>query len=486
MRVLLLTAILIAIYCHASTAQDSSSALAKISGFPDRFLGSINKKTSTLDKALTDQTEKYLRRLQKKEERLKKKLYKLDSNATKNLFLLNTDQQYNVYLEKIRSDSSYDPRQSTGQYMPNADTLQGTLAFMKQNPQLLSSTKMAPADVQSSLARLQQLQGKMQDADQLRQYIKERKEQIKQYLLQFAHVPPGITEIYNGYNQELYYYTQELKKYRESLDDPDELMKKAMGIVEKLPAFQAFIKNNSMFASLFPGASGSGTPQAIAGLQTRDQIAQMMGSQLSGPNAQQAFSNNAQDAQSQLGQLKDRVKSYGEGGGDVDMPNFKPNSQKTKSFLQRLEYGTNAQTLQSTTFYPATTDLGLSVGYKLDDKGNTVGVGASYKVGWGKDISNVNVSSQGAGLRSFVDIKMKASFFASGGLEYNYQQPFSSIGIVKNLNSWQQSGLVGVSKIISMSSKVFKKARLQFFWDFLSYQQVPKSQPFIFRLGYNL
>ena len=62
----------------------------------------------------------------------------------------------------------------------------------------------------------------------------------------------------------------------------------------------------------------------------------------------------------------------------------------------------------------------MSVGYKLTDK-SVVGVGASYKMGWGKDIKNIVISTQGLGLRSYMDVKLKGSFYASGGFEYNYQ-----------------------------------------------------------------
>ncbi len=55
---------------------------------------------------------------------------------------------------------------------------------------------------------------------------------------------------------------------------------------------------------------------------------------------------------------------------------------------------------------------------------------------------------------------------------------------INNLDDWQQSGLVGVSKIVSLKSKMFKKTKLQLLWDFLSYQQVPRTQALKFRLRY--
>jgi hypothetical protein len=112
-------------------------------------------------------------------------------------------------------------------------------------------------------------------------------------------------------------------------------------------------------------------------------------------------------------------------------------------------------------------------------------------MGWGKYIKNISISTQGMGLRSYMDIKLKGSFYASGGFEYNYQ-PINSHSLTstsamnwKDVSSWQQSGLVGISKIISIKSKFFKKTKLQLMWDVLSYQQVPRTQPVKFRVGYN-
>ena len=173
----------------------------------------------------------------------------------------------------------------------------------------------------------------------------------------------------------------------------------------------------------------------------------------------------------------------GAGSGNIDIPNFKLNSQKTKTFLKRLEYGVNLQTQQSSYFFPTTTDIGLAVGYKINDK-NTIGVGASYKIGWGEDFQHIRLTSQGLGLRSFVDIQAKKSFYLSGGFEYNYQ-PIGGIIKIPNLRDWDQSGLIGVSKIVSMKTKVFKSTKLQLLWDFLSYRQVPRTQPLKFRVGYN-
>jgi hypothetical protein len=120
---------------------------------------------------------------------------------------------------------------------------------------------------------------------------------------------------------------------------------------------------------------------SLAGLQTRAQVNTLIQNQVAagGPGAQQQFSQNLQSAQSQLQQLKDKINKWGGESSDDIMPEgFKPNNQKTKSFFQRLEFGTDFQAQRAQYMFPITTDIGLSVGYKLNDK-SIIGVGASYK-----------------------------------------------------------------------------------------------------------
>jgi len=85
------------------------------------------------------------------------------------------------------------------------------------------------------------------------------------------------------------------------------------------------------------------------------------------------------------------------------------------------------------------------------------------------------------GLRSFVDVKLKGSFWMSGGYEQNYQQAFGKIDILKDISHWQQSGLIGITKKYKIGKKT---SNMQLLWDFLSYQQIPKTPAIKFRVGY--
>lgn len=473
-------------------SQENPDVTDKIANFPASFFDKINKKTASLEDRLKRQTEKYLQRMARQERKLQERLSKVDSNAAKQLFA-SSQQQYRQLANKINSDSLIKKSSAKGGYVSTLDTLKTSLSFLQQNNRLLGNTSDAQQKIKESLGSVKQLESKLKQSEEVKAFVQQRKQLIKQQLSKYTNLPSGVTDCVTDFNKEVYYYKAQLKEYKETLKDPDLMAQKGMTLLNKLPAFTQFMKQHSELASIFPVPANYGSTASIAGLQTRTQIQQQIQNVLAGggSNAQQYLQQNLQAAQAQLNQLKDKINKLGSSGGDIDMPDFKPNGQKTKTFWQRLDYGTNFQTAR-TNYFPVTTDIGLSVGYKINDK-NTIGIGASYKVGWGQDIKHISITQQGIGIRSYVDIKLKGSFYASGGYEYNYQpvspeviSSVSSLGKVNDPGAWSKSGLVGISKIISLKSKFFKKTKVQLLWDFLSYQQAPRTQAFKYRVGYNL
>ena len=477
-------------YGKLATAQRAQPSVDSLIDLPSSYYNKIQNKYADLDDRLTKKTEKYLQRLFSREKKMQRKLAKVDSAGAQQLFA-NSEKQYAELSAKMKSAG--DKVTGTGgAYVPMLDSVKTSLSFLNQNSSLLSQSKDIQDKVKGSLSQVNQLQSKLKQTEQVKAFVQQRKQQIKESLSKYTNLPKGITNDLADFNKEAYYYSAQIKEYKEMLNDPDRMIEKGLSLLNKLPAFTQFMKQHSELAGLFRLPDNYGTPQSLAGLQTRSQVQQQIQSQLAsaGPNAQQYLQQNLQAAQAQLNTLKDKLnKLGGSGGGDMDMPDFKPNNQRTKSFWQRLEYGTNFQTAKNN-FFPTTSDMGLSVGYKLNDK-NSVGIGASYKMGWGQDIKHIAITHQGMGLRSYMDIKLKGSFYASGGFEYNYQ-PINTDSLSSTsgmhwdeISSWQKSGLVGISKVVSIKSKFFKKTKLQLMWDILSYQQVPKTQPVKFRVGYN-
>jgi hypothetical protein len=468
------------------SAQQMDSTLDKIAGFPNRLFSHVQSKSASLSQQLNKQTAKFLARLSRKEARLKKQLYKQDSAAAAKLFATNPQQQYAALSNKLQNDSATVMHSMGAQYLPYVDSVGVSLSFLNKNPQLLSSVGPLPPGFTNSLTQLQQLESKMQDADQIKQIVQARKAQLLQYLTQNTNLPPGIKNLYQNYNSEVYYYSERVREYREMLNNPDQMIQTALSLLNKLPAFTSFMRKNSFLAGLFSVTPDYGMPQGLEGLQTRDQVLNMIKGKIGqgGPNAASSIQQSIQTAQQSITKLQNKLSALGAGSGDMDMPDFKPNQQKTKTFLKRLQYGIDFQTLQGSNFYPSTTDVGLTIAYKLGNK-NTIGLRGSYKFGWGNGFQDISFSSQGASIGSYVDIQMKKSFYLSGAYELNYQQPFSTFGQISGLNDWSQSGLIGVSKIIHLKTKFFKQTKVSILWDFLSYYQIPQTEPFKFRVGYN-
>ncbi|HXB91120.1 MAG TPA: hypothetical protein VNU72_02475 [Puia sp.] len=488
----------VALLCLTRTvsyAQSTDSVTDKLVNFPSRLFGKVQSATTGLNQQLTRQTEKCLAKMQRREDRIRKKMFAIDSAAARSLFpssaQQSTAQSYSGLAQKLRTDTGSRTQPLNGEYQPYVDSLRGSLLFLQQNPSLLTGAglNLSPqvqAQLQASVSQLQALRARLQDADQIKTYVQQRKQEIGQYIARHTDLQSLLGKEYAGMNHDLYYYSQQVRQYKDILNNPDQLEQKAFSLLNRLPAFQDFMKNNSELAGLFSIPGSYGATQGLDGLQTRDQVSQLVQNQLSsaGDGGAAALQSSLQSAGAQLDNFKSKLSQLGTGNGNMDMPDFKPNDQKTKTFWKRLQYGTNFQTSHNNYYFPIVTDLGLSLGYRLGHA-NTIGIGASYKIGWGNGINDIAITSQGVGLRSFLDIHIKGSFSATGGLEYNYTTPFTSYRQLPQLQYWTQSGLIGITKTISMKNRVFRNTQLQLLWDMLSYQQVPKTQPFLFRLGYN-
>ena len=292
-------------------------------------------------------------------------------------------------------------------------------------------------------------------------------------------------------NKTLYYYQVQVNEYKSYLKDHQKAVRRGLAMLRKTKPFQDFMRSNSQLASLFrlPGDPNDPAQAAsLSGLQTRAQVNALIQQQVAngGPNAAAQVRANIAQAQSQLNTLKDKVLKLGGGSSDMAMPDgFKPNTERVKSFFNRLETSVNMQSQRARGWLPTRSDIGLSIGYKF--RPNIVaGFGGSYRVGWGQSIQRLRITHQGISLRSFVDVKLKGSFWLTGGYEQNQIAETDSEGVLTGGWAWQPSGLVGLSKVVSMRSKYLKKTKLMLLWDFLRHQQKAPGQAIVFRVGYGL
>ncbi|MGB8192511.1 MAG: hypothetical protein WCF67_11360 [Chitinophagaceae bacterium] len=454
----------------AGRAQDSL-LYSKLHDLPDKFFNRINGKSKSIAEKLNRQTEKYLIRLEKQERKLQRKLWRKDSVAAKQLFG-DVGGKYAELKNNLHDQHIYSGR---------IDSMQTALLFLDEN-KLLSQSSLSQEKLSSVLNSYNSLQSKMNYAAAIKNYLKERQQYLQEQLPKF-----GLSKEFKRFKKEIYYYRAQVDEYKRMLEDPWKFESKLLRFAGKIPAFKEFFRKNSMLASMFrlPGSEPIASAAPIPGLQTRVDIQQIMMQRFgNGPDVNRAMQQNIRDAQSQIEQLKNKVMQLGGSSSEMDMPDFKPNKQKVKTFWQRVELGANVQSAKSNSFFPVASDLALMAGYKLNNR-STAGLGLSYKMGWGQNFRNIKITHEGIGFRSFFDMQLKGSFYASGGFEYNYQQPFDAMQRLYDLDSWQQSALIGVSKIVAVRSRLFKRTKMQLLWDFLSYQQIPRSQPLKFRIGYH-
>lgn len=444
-----------------------------------RTLSRIESRLKRLNVSITRNTTRYLRGMSSGEQALRNRIASTDSSAAAGLFA-HTSGTYQGLEQRVRADTG--GQAFRGTYIPTMDTVRGALLFLQQHPEM---TNASAARVQADLVQLQTLQTRMQDADQVKVFLRQRQMQIGSFLQQHPALQGNLGSAYSSLNKRVYYYSQLVRQYKETLNDRAALEGKALAALQGLPVFQSFMKTHSQLGSLFSVPAGTAAATNISGLQTKTEVARQLQGQLGGvePSASSPLQGKLQAAQAQLDGYKAKLNRLGAGNGDMAMPDFKPNDQHTKTFWSRLEYGTDLQTIHTNYYFPMVTDLGLSLGYRLGHE-NIAGIGASYKLGWGNGIQHVALSSQGVGLRSFVQLHIKSSFSATGGFEYNYTQPFTSFREIRVIQDWTKSGLIGMTKTISLKSQFFSKTTLSLLWDFLSYEQVPKTQPILFRVGY--
>src|ERR1700748_1730901 len=443
-------AALLCLAMTASYAQSVDSVSGKLLNFPSRFFGRIKSKAASLDQQMTRQTQKYLQQMARQEDKRRKKLFKQDSAAALRVFG-NNPLDYNALLAKLQSAGSKAGGVATtagGISMAYMDSIKTSLKFLQQNQGILAGGTGIQGSVAGSLAQVNQLQNKMQVTQYIQQQISQHKAALAQALSRYTHLPGGVQSAYQGYSQQAYYYSAQMKSYTDQFSDPDKLTQKALSVLNQSPNFKSFMTTHSDLSSFFslPGGGMNGA-QALAGLQTKSGIQQQVQAQVTagGSNGQAAIQSNMQTAKAKLQALKDKITQAGGGSSATVVPDFRPNTQKVKTLWRRLQYSVNMQSLPSSYVFPATSTFGASVAYRLNDR-NIFGFGGGYSMGWGKDIQHISITGQGASLRSFFETKIKGTWSAYGGLEYNYQQIIYSVNQISNLNYWTKSGLVGVTK----------------------------------------
>lgn len=452
--------------CLTGFCQDAPSG-----GLYHKFLNAISQKTKKFDHALEKKSRDALQKLYKQEKQLKATVAKKNKKLADELFK-NLDSNYLTLQKNVSKEDSY--LRPNLEYDAYLDTLNTTLLFF--NAQQIQSPAVS-AKIVKVTKQVKDLEAKFKNAGELQKYLKARKELLRQQLCDL-----GLSKELKMINKEVYYYSQTLNDYKEVFKDPAKIERKLLAALKESSLFKNFFKQHSIFSKLFPDP-GAYTANAISleGLQTRLAVQNLIGSQVVTANLtpQQFLGQQVQTAQLQLNEVGQQLTRLGQLADGTD---FKPNQQKTKPFAKRLEYGGNIQFGKPNNFLPTTSELAFTIGYKLNNNGS-IGIGTAYKLGLGSGIRDIRFSHQGVSLRSYIDWKLKNNFFVTGGYEQNYFSAFQSLSQLRNQSAWQSSGLVGITKKIPAIKRA--KPKVQLLLDLLSFQNIPRTQPLLFRVGWD-
>ncbi|HEV7780490.1 MAG TPA: hypothetical protein VGO58_04445 [Chitinophagaceae bacterium] len=270
-------AILLAVILLFSSQSFSQSRLDSLLGKldPQKFASSVAQTAKKMEDKLVKKSMSVLDKMQSQEEKLYTKLLSTKDSVNAKERLVALKGHYAALKAKLISPHV---ASTVGQYIPDLDSLSTSLKFLDQNG--------IGGKVKDALAKTKGLQNQFQQAEQIKQFIRERKEQLKTSLEKL-----GMVKQLKKINKQVYYYATQVKEFKEILKDPKKIEKKALELLSKTKIFKDFMRRNSMLASLFsiPGNGGAANPVSLAGLQSRTQVNSILQQQLmsGGPNARQ-------------------------------------------------------------------------------------------------------------------------------------------------------------------------------------------------------
>jgi len=171
------------------------------------------------------------------------------------------------------------------------------------------------------------------------------------------------------------------------------LHKKRLVLLNKLRFFRIYEKPFTL-AGIFNIPGNYGTATALDGLHTRDKVMQMVQNQVGAVvgNAWQHYNNSWISASTTRS-----IQGYNNADRRRQKwwywhtQKFKPNNEKTKTFLKRLEARNQLQTTRSIIFFLPKLISACRSDIKLGKKG-IAGIGVSYKVfsvGGKSDINHI-------------------------------------------------------------------------------------------------
>lgn len=449
----------------------SDSSLVSVISAPEVYFQEVEHKIKKYTGQVNAKTVRTLEKLSRWEDKIKTLLLKTNPKAAERLFG-NEQATFGFLLSKIKEGKTI-----SGNYIARYDTyrdrLTASLKYLVEK-RAFDTTLRLPLN---TIEQIESLSKKENDNEFIREFIKERKKQLINETLQYV----GRSKYLNKINRESYYYFEALRSYKEVFSNEKKTERAMLDALVKIPVFQKFMRQNSQLTGLFaspdafPALSSGGSMPVINGLTPRKAVQQFIGESTHNDEHINIDSHIREKINNAYPTTVN--KEYRE----KELRDFKPNSQRSKPFIKRLEPGIDFQFGKSTNYLPATANIGLKLAYKLDDRSN-LGIGVSYMAGLGRGWTHFDFTNQGIGFRTYLNWKWRKGFGLQGGSEWNYMLQFKDFDQLKDMEAWQQSSLIGVNKMYSISKKI--KGNVQLLYNVFHAKNRPQSQPLIVRFGY--
>lgn len=480
MKILKFTFILCLYFPICSSAQ-TDSTVGLLQKFPSTYFQKIDHKIEAYSDRLSSKTKKTLTRLSRWEQKIHALLLKT-SPATAHKLFGPGQPTFTVLLQKMNQGEAIQ-KEYAAHYNTYRDQLNIHVKYAHEQE---SSFKAYLNKIEKVGTNLNSLDSLVGETEFIESFIKERKRQLIQQSVKYV----GESKYLKKINKDAYYYSEILCNSKATFSDPKKVEEVAIKLLRKIPGFDKFTTQNSQLSGLFaspssfPSLSFRSSIPIVSGIPTRADMQQFM--QTNVPTVQDI--NSGQLLQGNVSELKsqiDKIKGYASGGSKNNdgLPDFKPNSQKAKSFSKRLEYFTDLQFGKSNSMLPSTTKMALAIGYKFSDI-HSAGVGVSYALGMGRGWDSIRFTHQGIGFRGYLKMKLKKGFAIQAGSEWDYTFNVVKLNNQAMESKWQQSALIGLRKSLPAGKKI--KSDFQLYYDFYYDRQMPVSQPFVFRYGYSL